>query len=77
MLGICYNSEADADKVREFLDKHKLPWISLFDKDWEILNRFDHGRSSIACLIDREGKVVFYKTDEELKGILEKMFTEK
>jgi thiol-disulfide isomerase/thioredoxin len=72
VLGICYDGKPEP--VREFLEKRKLPWISLFDKDLEIFNRFSHGNSSIDCLLDREGKAVFYRSDEELKGILEKMF---
>jgi peroxiredoxin len=72
VLGISYDFEPE--KVQPFIDKYKLPYLSLFDKDREILNRFSHGNSSIDCLLDREGKAVFYRTEEELKAKLAELF---
>ena len=74
VLGISYDFEPE--KIQPFIDKHKLPYLSLFDKDREILSRFSHGNSDDECLFDREGKVVFYKTDDELKEKLKKLFPE-
>ena len=72
VLGISYDFEAE--KVREFIGKHKLPWLFLFDKEREILHRFCPGNSSLGCLIDREGKAIFYTTDDELKEKLKELF---
>jgi peroxiredoxin len=72
VLGISYDFEEE--KVREFIERHELPWLSLFDKDRVILNRFSHGNSSLSLLIDREGKAVFYKGDEELVELLKVLF---
>ena len=72
VLGISYDFEPET--IQPFIDKHKLPYLSLFDKDREILSRFSPGNSSIDCLFDREGKAVFYKTDEELKEKLKELF---
>ena len=72
VLGISYDD--DLDKVQEFIEKHKLPYLSLFDKDRAILNRFSHGQSAIHCLIDREGKAVFYMNDKELQEKLKELF---
>jgi thiol-disulfide isomerase/thioredoxin len=74
VLSISYDEEPD--KVRTFLDKQKLPWLSLFDKDWAILNRFSHGNSTIDCLIDRDGTVIFYTSEEELRAKLKELFGE-
>ena len=72
VLGISYDFEPE--KIQPFIDKYELPYLSLFDKDWKILNRFSHDNSSLSCLIDREGKAVFYKTDEELREKLKELF---
>jgi len=74
VLGISYDFEPE--KVQPFIDKHELPYLSLFDKDRKILNCFSHGNSTIDLLIDREGKAVFYRTDEELKEKLKELFAE-
>jgi peroxiredoxin len=75
VLGISYDFEPE--KIQPFIDKHQLPYLSLFDKDRKILNRFSHGNSSIDCLFDREGKVIFYSTDDELKAKLAELFAVK
>jgi thiol-disulfide isomerase/thioredoxin len=72
VLGISYDFEPE--KIPPFIEKYALPYLSLFDKDREILCRFSPGNSSIDCLFDREGKVIFYRTDEELKEKLAKLF---
>jgi len=74
VLGISYDFEPE--KVQPFIDKHQLPYLSLFDKDREILSRFSHGNSTIDCFFDREGKVIFYTTNEELQEILKELFPE-
>jgi peroxiredoxin len=72
VLGISY--ETDPEKVQPFIERHELPWLSLFDKNWKILNRFSHGNSTLSVLIDREGKAIFYTGDEELRAKLAELF---
>ena len=74
VLGISYDFETE--KVQPFIDKYELPYLSLFDKDRAILNRFSHGNSTIDLLIDREGKAVFYTGEAELHERLKEMFGE-
>jgi len=75
VLGICYDNELE--RALEFVERHELRWISLFDKDWEILNRFSHGNSTFSVLLDREGKAVFYSGNDELREKLAELFAGK
>ena len=72
VLGISYDFEWE--KAQGFVEKYELPYLSLFDGDRKILKRFSIGNSSLGCLFDREGRVIFYTDDDDLIEKLTELF---
>ena len=58
-LGIGVSVNQSPARIRAYVERHKLPWIQLYDRKGEASGAYDAPATSYVVILDAKGKVVY------------------
>jgi thiol-disulfide isomerase/thioredoxin len=73
-LAIAVSVNQSPARVKAYVDKHKLPWVQLFDRKGEASGAYDAPATSYVVVLDASGKVVYTGLGgrQDLEGAIRK-----
>lgn len=58
-IGVAVSVNQSPARVRAYAERHKLPWIQLYDRKGEASGAYDAPATSYVVVLDASGKVVY------------------
>lgn len=76
-LGVAVSFNQSVPRVKAYVEKHRLPWVQLFDRKGEAGGAYDAPATSYVVVLDKTGKVVYTGLggEQDLESALRKAIT--
>jgi len=58
-IGVAVSVNQSAERARLYVERHKLPWIQVFDRRGNATGAYDVPATSYVVVLDKAGKVVY------------------